>query len=107
MPDKEFDPRFDGLSGGARRLLDYVAILDGGAQYETLRHLARISEEDMVEDLREIVQAGFVAARPGQPNVYEFIEPSSRDQIIAEIGESRLPKLRARALGAQHRVEGT
>jgi hypothetical protein len=107
MPDADFDPRFDGLSGGARRLLDYVAVLEGGARYATLRHLARVSEEDLVEDLREIVNAGLVAARPGQPNLYDFVDADVHQHILSEIGEERLPKLRARAAGARERVEGS
>jgi hypothetical protein len=106
MPDPEFDPRFDGLSGAARRLLDYVAVLEGGARYETLRHIARVSEEDMVEDIREIVNAGLIAPRPGQPNLYDFVDPLVKEHVLSEIGEARLPKLRLRAEGARERVEG-
>jgi hypothetical protein len=93
------------FSSGARRLLDYVALLPGGARYAVLRHLARISEEDMVVDLREAVDAGFLAVAPGQPNAYDFVDETLRTLILDNIGPDRLPKLRARAEAARRRVE--
>lgn len=98
--------RLDELSGSARRLLDYVGAAGGGTRYAVLRHLARVSEEDMVEDLRETVNAGVLAVLPGQPNTYDFTSDAVRDLIMAEIGEQRLPKLRARAEAARRRVLG-
>jgi hypothetical protein len=98
--------RLAGLSGGARRMLDYVAVLEGGARYAVLRHLARATEEDMVVDLREVVEAGILAVAPGQPNVYDFTDDALRTLVLAEAGADRLPKLRARAEAARRRVEG-
>ncbi|MEX1254544.1 MAG: hypothetical protein WEE64_09395 [Dehalococcoidia bacterium] len=98
--------RLEGLSGGTRRMLDYVAVLEGGARYAVLRHLARVTEEDMVVDLREAVDAGILAVLPGQPNAYDFTNEALRALVLAEAGESRLPKLRARANAARQRVEG-
>jgi len=98
--------RLEGLSGSARRLLDYVAVLEGGARYAVLRHIARVSEEDMVVDLKEVVDAGILAVRPGDPNMYDFIDASLRAYVVSEIGEVRLPKLRARAEAARKRVVG-
>jgi hypothetical protein len=93
------------LSSGARRLLDYVALLPGGARYAVLRHLARISEEDMVVDLREAVDAGILAVAAGRPNAYDFVDETLRTLILDNIGPDRLPKLRARAEAARRRVE--
>jgi hypothetical protein len=87
-------------------MLDYVAVLEGGARYAVLRHLARATEEDMVVDLREAVDAGVLAVVPGEPNVYDFTSDSLRTLVLAEAGEQRLPKLRARAEGARRRVTG-
>jgi len=98
--------RLDGLSGSARRLLDYAAVLEGGARYAVLRHIARVSEEDMVVELKEVVDAGILAVRAGEPNVYDFIDGSLRAYVVSEIGEARLPKLRARAEAARKRVVG-
>ena len=98
--------RLDQLSGSARRLLDYVAVLDSGARYAILRHLARVSEEDMVEHLRETVNAGLLVVVPGQPNTYAFTDEAVRALVVAEIGEQRLPKLRSRAQAARRRVLG-
>ena len=98
--------RLEGLSGSARRLLDYVAVLEGGARYAVLRHIARVSEEDMVVDLTEVVDAGILAVRAGEPNVYDFVDASVRAYVVSEIGEARLPKLRARAEAARKRVAG-
>lgn len=94
------------LSGSARRLLDYVAVLEGGARYEVLRHIARVTEEDMIADLRETVEAGLLAPLPGRPNAYDFVDASARELVRAQIGVERLPKLRARAEAARRRVEG-
>ena len=94
------------LSGGTRRLLDYVALLPEGAAYAVLRHLARISEEDMVVDLKEAVDAGIVAVLPGRPNAYDFVDADLRAGILRTIGEERLPELRARVDAARRRVEG-
>ena len=94
------------LSGSARRLLDYAALLDDDARYAVLRHLARVSEEDMVIDLREVVDAGLLAAVAGRPNAYRFVDEPVRALVLAEIGEQRLPKLRARAEAARRRVMG-
>ena len=98
--------RLTDLSSGARRLLDYVALLPGGARYAVLRHIARVSEEDMVIDLREAVDAGVLAVVPGQPNVYDFVDESLRPTLLERMGPARLPRLQARALAARRRVEG-
>ena len=98
--------RLAGLSGSARRLLDYVAVLPGGARYAVLRHIARVTEEDMIEDLRDVVEAGILRTPPGQPNSYDFADDALRDLVLAEIGPERLPKLRARAEAARWRVDG-
>ena len=95
-----------GLSGSARRLLDYVALLESDARYAVLRHMARASEEDMVEDLREVVEARVVAVLDGQPNVYRFTDEVARQIVMDEIGEARLPKLLAKANIARRRVTG-
>ena len=95
-----------GLSGSARRLLDYVALLESDARYAVLRHMARASEEDMVEDLREVVEAGVVAVLDGQPNVYRFTDEAARQIVMDESGEARLPKLLAKANIARRRVTG-
>lgn len=93
------------LSGAARRLVEYVAIL-AGARYAVLRHLARVTEEDMIEDLRECVDAGILVPQSGEPNRYDFASEALREAVLATIGELRLPKLRARAEAARKRVEG-
>jgi hypothetical protein len=93
------------LSAGARRLLDYVAVLPGGARYAVLRHIARVTEEDMVVDLRETVDAGLIAVLPGRPNTYDFVDEDARAFVIEQIGPERLSKLRARAEAARQRVE--
>ncbi len=98
--------KLSGLSGSARRMLDYVALLEGDARYAVIRHMARATEEDMVVDLREVVEAGIIAAIKGQPNAYEFIDQAALKVIMADIGEARLPKLRARANIALRRVTG-
>jgi hypothetical protein len=87
-------------------MLDYVAVLQGGARYAVLRHLMRVTEEDMVVDLREAVDAGVLAVVSGQPNVYDFASEELRTLVLAEAGETRLPKLRQRAEAARRRVEG-
>ena len=93
------------LSSAARRLVDYVAVLPGGARYAILRHLARVTEGDMIDDLREAVEAGVLVRLPGQPDGYELAGDAVREAVLAEIGEERLAKLRARGDAAQQRVE--
>ena len=92
-----------GLSGSARRLLDYVALLEGDARYAVLRHMARSPEPDMIADLRECTDAAIIAVVEGDPNSYRFTHESLRELVIQEIGEARLPKLRARADRARGR----
>jgi hypothetical protein len=104
--DETARQRLRGLSGSARRLLDYVAVLEDGARYELLRRLARAPEPDMIEDLREVVEAGILAALPGRPNTYDFVDENVRALVLADAGEARLPKLRARAEAARQRSEG-
>ena len=87
-------------------MLDYVALLEGDARYAVIRHMARASEEDMVIDLREVVDAGVIAVVKGQPNSYEFIDRAALEIVMADIGEARLPKLRAKANAALRRVTG-
>jgi len=103
-PPSDLPDRLAALSGSARRLLDYVAVLPGGARYALLRHLARVTEEDMVEDLREAVDARVLCARAGQPNVYDFADDTVRDFVLDQIGPERLAKLRTRAEAARFRV---
>jgi hypothetical protein len=98
--------RLAGLSGSTRRLLDFVALLPDGAGYAVLRHLARISEEDMVVDLKEAVDAGIIRVLAGRPNAYGFVDPEVRELVLRTMGEERLPKLRARVEAARRRVEG-
>lgn len=106
MPEPPIDlpSRLSALSGSARRLLDYVAVLPGGARYAAIRHLARATEEDMVEDLRELADAGLLQPVPGRINVYDFPDAAVRDAVLAEIGVERLPKLQRRADAAMGRV---
>ncbi len=92
-----------GLSGSARRLLDYVALLEGDARYAVLRRMARSPEPDMIADLRECTAAGIIAVVEGDPNTYRFTHESIRELIMQEIGEQRLPKLQARANAARGR----
>ena len=103
---EEARERLSSLSGSTRRMLDYVALLEGGARYALLRHIGRLPEPDMIQNLHEAVEAGLLAAVPGQPNTYDFTDESVRAIVLAEIGEQRLPKLRARAEAARRRVEG-
>ena len=94
------------LSGSTRRMMDYVAVLEGGARYEVLRRLARASEDDIIVDLREAVDAGILAAMTGRPNHYDFTDEAVRALVLAEAGVERLPKLRARAQAARQRAGG-
>lgn len=96
--------RLAALSSSARRLLDYVAVLEGGARYEALRRAFRLPEQDLIDDLHELAEAGMLRALPGQPNSYEYVDPTLRELVLAEAGEERLPKLRARAERAQRRT---
>jgi len=95
--------RLGTLSGSARRLLDYVALLEDDARYAVLRHMARSPEPDMIADLREATDAGIIAVAEGDPNTYRFTHESIRELIMQEIGEQRLPKLQARADAARGR----
>ena len=92
--------RLAGLSSSARRLLEYAAVFEGGARYAVLRRLARAPEPDMVADLREVVEAGILAARPGQPDTYHFTDDAVRAAVLAEAGEHRVAQLRARVEAA-------
>ncbi len=95
--------RLSNLSSSARRLLDYVAVMEGGARYEQLRRAFRLPEPDMIADLKEVVDEGIIRAVSGDPNTYAFVDDSIRDVVLAEAGEDRLPKLRAKAARAQGR----
>ncbi len=106
MTNDDAQQRLAALSGSARRLLDYVAVLPGGARYALLRHIARVTEEDMIEDLREVVESGILHTVASQPNTYDFADDAVRELVIAAIGPERLPKLRARVEAARFRVEG-
>ena len=70
--EEDTSERLRGLSGSARRLLDYAVVLEGSARYEVLRHIARVSEEDIIEDLREVGEAGLLAAVRGRPHPTAF-----------------------------------
>jgi hypothetical protein len=105
MADDDLNERLAQLSSGTKRLLDYVAVLPGGARYAVLRHIARISEEDMVVDLREAVDAGLLSVLSDRPNAYDLTSDALRSLILDQIGPERLPKLRARAEAARRRVE--
>lgn len=103
MIDEPAAERLRRLSSGARRLLDYVAVLEP-ARYAELRHFARATEEDLIEDLKEAVDLRLLERLTGQPNSYVFAGEDVRSAVLADIGEARLPKLRARAEGARRRV---
>jgi len=107
ITESNLDPndRLAQLSASARRLLDFVAVLPGGAGYALLRHVVRLTEPDMIADLRESVEAGILAAVPGRPNAYDFTDEALRALVLEWIGPERLPKLRARAEAARSRVE--
>jgi len=92
------------LSSGARRLLDYVAVLEP-ARYAELRHFARATEEDLIEDLKEAVTQGLLARVADEPNSYVFADESLRAAVLAQVGEARLPKLRSRAEATRRRVQ--
>lgn len=101
--DSEPRQRLSGLSSSTRRMLDYVVVLEDGARYEVLRRMIRLTEQDMIDDLREAVDAGILRVLPGEPNTYAFVDDAIRDVVLAEAGEQRLPKLRAKAERAQGR----
>ena len=86
--------RFAGLSSSARRLLDYAAVLEEGARYAVLRHTARLAEPDMVADLREVVEAGILAAVPGQPDTYRFVDETARQLVLEEADKASIPIVR-------------
>src|SRR3972149_1093576 len=96
--------RLAALSGSARRLLDYVAVLPGGPASPHLRHIVRATEGVMIDDLREVVDAGILRTLPGQPDAYDFADDVLRQFVLAEIGLGRPPKLRRRAESARRRV---
>jgi hypothetical protein len=104
--DLETVDRLAELSSGTRRLMDFVAVLPEGAPYAVLRHIARVSEEDMVIDLREAVDAGLLAPVPGQPEVYQLVGDGLHEHLLDTIGPARLPRLQARANAAMRRVRG-
>ena len=105
-PSEDARQRLTRLSSAARRLVDYVAVLPGGARYAVLRHIARVTEEYMIQNLREAVDAGVLVSLSGQPNCYDVADDAVRAAVLAEMGPERLPKLRARAEAARRRVEG-
>src|SRR3970040_773329 len=84
------------LSSAARRLVDYVAVLSGGPPSAILRHIARVTEGDMIDDLREAVEAGVLVRLPGQPDGYDLAGDAMREAVLDEIGPERLGQLRAR-----------
>ena len=106
MDERDARERLARLSPSARRLVDYAAVLEDGARWAVLRHIARISEEDMVEDLQEATGAGILVTSADDPNRYVFADETVRAIVLAEIGEARLPRLRSRAEAARRRVEG-
>ena len=106
MTEEQIIERLAALSGSARRLLDYLAILDGPGRYAMLRHLAHAPEADMVVDLPETVAAGVVAAPEDDPTPPAFTPPSTPTPLLAGPRGPRLPKLRARAQVAQRPVSG-
>lgn len=102
----DLQQRLASLSSGARRLIEFVAVLDGVARYAVLRHAARMTEEDLVIDLKEAVDAGLIERLPAEPNTYVLLGSALREAVLAQVGESRVPRIRARAEAARRRVEG-
>lgn len=106
MIDQATEEALAKLSSSARRLLDYLAVLDIPARYAVLRHVVRAPEPDMVADLSEVVEAGLVERAADAPDGYDFVNPALRTLLLSRIGDLRLPKLRTRAQNATRRVSG-
>ena len=91
------------LSGGARRISDLVSASVDPLHYEVMRHLLRMSEEDMIEALGEAVDARLVKRGP---NRFTYVphDEATGEAIREALGEERLDRLRGQIAGASKRV---
>lgn len=93
------------LSSAARRLADFVAAAETPLSYDLLRHLLRVSEEDMAETLQETIRAGLVR-RTDDPFSYVPSTDAIGHEIRDAMRPERIERLRRQIVGATERVHG-
>jgi hypothetical protein len=91
------------LPSAARRLADIIAAADRPLSYDLLRHLLRVSEEDMAETLQETIHAGLVR-RADDPFTYVPATDAIGREIREAMAPERAERLRRQIAGASERV---
>jgi hypothetical protein len=91
------------LSGAARRIADLIAASEAPLRYEVIRHLVRVSEEDLIDTLQEAVAARLIRRGP-DPSTYVPFDDATGIAIRDCMDEQRLMRLRTHIASATARV---
>lgn len=91
------------LSSAGRRLSDLVSAATAPLRYEVVRHLVRVSEEDMTSTLEEVVELHLVR-RGADAFTYVPYDDATGDAIRESMEPARLARLRAQIESATLRV---
>jgi hypothetical protein len=91
------------LSSAGRRLSDLAAAATAPLRYEVVRHLLRVSEEDMTATLEEVVELRLVKRGP-DPFTYVPYDDATGEAVRESMDPERLARLRAQIESASLRV---
>lgn len=91
------------LSSAGRRLADLVAAATMPLRFEVMRHLVRLSEEDMIATLAEVVELRLVK-RGADAFTYVPFDGETGTAIRESMQPERLARLRAQIESASQRV---
>ena len=91
------------LSSAARRISDLIAASEAPLRYEVMRHLVRVSEEDLIDTLQEATAAKLIRRGP-DPFTYVPFDEETGVAIRDCMDEPRLTRLRTHIAGAASRV---
>ncbi len=91
------------LSSAGRRLADLVAAATAPLRYEVVRHLVRVSEEDMTATLAEVIELRLVK-RGADAFTYVPFDAATGAAIRESMQPERLARLQAQIESASQRV---
>ena len=86
-------------------MVELLSVSSVPLSYEVLRHVLRVTEEDMIETLAETVRSGLVRRVEGRPVAYDLSADMAR-AVRESLGDERSGRLRQQVDAARERVHG-
>jgi nucleoside-triphosphatase THEP1 len=96
--------RLDALEEPVRQVLRMAALFARGFDFQLIREMSDLAEDDLLEAIDEALDADFLRAGDQGPESYRFSHEIVREVIAADWSPSRRARLHRRAAEALERV---